>query len=66
MIARKYNGVSYSEMLKLVRAAKGPRFAGLNAAVEVIETPVKKFHKAHNKFYMSEQYDITLTYEQPK
>ena len=66
MIARKYNGVSYSEMLKLVRAVKGPRFAGLNAAVEVIETPVKKFHKAHKKFYPSEQYDVTLTYEQPK
>lgn len=66
MIARKYNGVSYSEMLKLVRAVKGPRFAGLNAAVDVTETLVKKFHKSHNKFYPSEQYDVTLTYEQPK
>ena len=66
MIVRKYNGVSHSEMLKLVRAVKGPRFARLNAAVEVTETLVKKFHKSHNKFYPSEQYDITLTYEQPK
>ena len=66
MIVRKYNGVSHAEMLKLARAVKGPRFAGLNAAVEVIETSVKKFHKAHNKFYPSEQYDVTLTYEQPK
>ena len=53
-------------MLKLARAVKGPRFAGLNAAVEVTETLVKKFHKSHNKFYQSEQYDVTLTYEQPK
>lgn len=66
MIVRKYNGVSRSEMLKLVRAVKGPRFAGLNAAVEVTETLVKKFHKSHKKFYPSEQYDVTLTYEQPK
>ena len=66
MIVRKYNGVSYSEMLKLTRAVKGPRFARLNAAVEVIETPIKKFHKSHNKFYPSERYDVTLTYEQPK
>ena len=66
MIVRKYNGVNYSEMLKLSRAVKGPRFAGLNAAVEVIESPIRKFHKSHNKFYPSEQYDITLTYEQPK
>lgn len=66
MIVRKYNGVSYSEMLKLVRAVKGPRFAGLNAAVEVTENLVKKFHKTHKKFYPSEQYDVTLTYEQPK
>ena len=53
-------------MLKVVRAVKGPRFAKLNAAVEVTETLVKKFHKSHNKFYPSEQYDVTLTYEQPK
>ena len=53
-------------MLKLAKAVKGPRFAGLNAAVEVTETLVKKFHKSHKKFYPSEQYDITLTYEQPK
>ena len=66
MIVRKYNGLSQSEMLKLARAVKGPRFAGLNAAVEVTETLVKKFHKSHNKFYPSEQYDVTLTYEQPK
>ena len=66
MIVRKYNGVSRAEMLKLVRAVKGPRFAGLNAAVEVIETSVKKFHKGHNKFYETAQYDIILTYEQPK
>lgn len=66
MIVRKYNGLSHSEMLKLARAVKGPRFARLNAAVEVTETLVKKFHKSHNKFYPSEQYDITLTYEQPK
>ena len=66
MIVRKYNGVSHAEMLKLVRAVKGPRFAGLNAAVEVTEILVKKFHKTHKKFYPSEQYDITLTYEQPK
>ena len=66
MIVRKYNGISHAEMLKLARAVKGPRFARLNAAVEVTETLVKKFHKSHNKFYQSEQYDITLTYEQPK
>ena len=66
MIVRKYNGLSQSEMLKVVRAVKGPRFAGLNASVEVIETLVKKFHKSHKKFYPSEQYDVTLTYEQPK
>lgn len=66
MIVRKYNGLSQSEMLKLARAVKGPRFAGLNAAVDVTETLVKKFHKSHNKFYPSEQYDVTLTYEQPK
>lgn len=66
MIVRKYDGVSYSEMLKVAKAVKGPRFAGLNAAVDVTETLVKKFHKSHNKFYPSEQYDVTLTYEQPK
>ena len=66
MIVRKYNGVSHTEMLKLVRAVKGPHFARLNAAVEVIESPIRKFHKSHNKFYPSEQYDITLTYENPK
>ena len=66
MIVRKYNGVSHAEMLKLVRAVKGPRFARLNASVEVTETLVKKFHKSHSKFYPSEQYDVTLTYEQPK
>lgn len=66
MIVRKYNGISHAEMLKLARAVKGPRFAGLNAAVEVTETLVKKFHKSHNKFYPLEQYDVTLTYEQPK
>lgn len=66
MIVRKYDGISHAEMLKLTRAVKGPRFARLNAAVEVTETLVKKFHKAHNKFYQSEQYDVTLTYEQPK
>lgn len=66
MIVRKYNGLSHAEMLKLTRAVKGPRFAGLTAAVEVTETLVKKFHKSHKKFYPSEQYDVTLTYEQPK